>query len=160
MPSKRFLPVFAGVLALALAGRLWVLSRFGGSVYFLPSSGDMKFYADWGRLFAAGQGVGSHAFYGLPGYPFLLGGVFALAGFSPYSVAFLQTLLDVGTAALLFFMAAWACPGPRARGVGGLAALGWVFVQPAQALSLLCMPTTWGVLAFCAFVVSSVVAFV
>ncbi|MEI8235253.1 MAG: tetratricopeptide repeat protein [Verrucomicrobiota bacterium] len=148
MSAKRFLPDAAWIFALALAVRMVVLSQFGHSAYFSPTSGDMQFYADWGRRIAAGQGAEPHAFYGLPGYPFLLGGIFRLAGFSPYTVAFLQTLSEAAIAAMLYQIAAWAFPGPRARVTGALAALGWTLFQPAQAFSVIVMPTTWAVLTF------------
>jgi len=148
MFAKRFLPNAAWVFGLALAVRLVVLSHFGHSAYFSPTSSDMGFYANWGQRIAAGQWVEPHAFYGLPGYPFLLGGIFRWVGFSPYTIAFLQTLSEAAIAALLYQIAVWAFPGPRAHVIGGLAALGWTLFQPAQAFSVLCMPTTWGVLAF------------
>jgi len=146
--SKRSLPDFAWAFLLALAVRLLVLSRFGDSAYFLPTSEDMKFYADWAQRIAAGQWTDHRAFYGLPGYPFLLGGIFALIGFAPFAVGLLQTFSEAAIAALLVQIAAWAFPGPRARVIGGLAALGWTLFQPAQAFSVILMPTTWAVLTF------------
>ena len=146
--SKRSLPDFAWAFGLALAVRLVVLSAFGDSPYFLPTAEDMKFYADWGQRIAAGNLTDHRAFYGLPGYPFLLGGIFALVGFSPFAVGLLQTFSEAAVAALLVQIAAWAFPGPRARVMGGLAALGWTFFQPAQAFSVILMPTTWAVLTF------------
>ena len=148
MLSKRSLPDFAWAFALTLAVRLLVLSRFGDSAYFLPTSEDMKFYADWAQRIAAGQWTDHRAFYGLPGYPFLLGGIFALIGFDPFAVGLLQAVSEAAIAALLFQIAVWAFPGPRARVIGGLAVLGWTFFQPAQAFSVILMPTTWAVLAF------------
>jgi len=148
MSSKRSLPDLLWVFGFAFAVRLLVLSRFGDSAYFLPTSEDMKFYAEWAKHIAAGQWTDHRAFYGLPGYPFLLGGIFALIGFDPFSVGFLQILSEAAIAALLFQIAAWAFPGSRARVIGGLAALGWTFYQPAQALSVILMPTTWAVLLF------------
>ena len=148
MSSKRSLPDFVWVFGFAFVVRLLVLSRFGESAYFLPNAEDMKFYADWARRIAAGQWTDHRAFYGLPGYPFLLGGIFALIGFDPFAVGFLQSLSEAAVAALLFQTAAWAFPGPRARGIGALAALGWTFYQPAQAFSVILMPTTWAVLLF------------
>lgn len=148
MDLKRFVPGLGWVIGLALIVRLVVLSRFGHSAYFSPTSGDMKFYADWGQRIAAGQWTDFRAFYGLPGYPFFLGGVFKYCGFSPYTLAALQMLSETAIAALIFQIATWAFPGGRGRVAGVLAALGWIFFQPAQALSLLAMPTTWAVLAF------------
>ena len=148
MNTKRFFPNAAWIFLLALLVRLVVLSRFGHSAYFSPTSGDMKFYADWGQRIAAGDWTDFHAFYGLPGYPFLLAGIFVLHGFSPYTIAFLQTLSETGIAVLIYQTAIWAFPGSRPRLIGVLASLGWMFFQPAQAFSLIVMPTTWSVLAF------------
>ena len=148
MSSKRSIPVFAWVFGIAFAVRLLVLIRFSDSAYFLPTSEDMKFYSDWARRIAAGHFTDHKAFYGLPGYPFLLGGIFALVGFDPFSVGFLQTLSEAGIAALIYQIAQWAFPGTRARIIGGLAALGWTLFVPAQAFSVILMPTTWVVLAF------------
>ena len=148
MPSKRPLPLFIWVFGFAFTVRLLVLIRFGDSAYFLPTSEDMKFYADWARRIAGGEWTEHKAFYGLPGYPFLLGGIFAAVGFDPFAVGLLQTFAEAGTAALLFQIAVWAFPGPRARLIGGLAALGWTFFEPAQTFSVVLMPTAWVVLAF------------
>jgi len=148
MLSKRSLPDFAWVFIAAFVVRLLVLIHFSASPYFLPTSGDMKFYADWAQRIADGQWTNHHAFYGLPGYPFLLGGLFALIGFDPFAVGFFQTLSESAIAVLLFQLAAWAFPGPRARWAGALAALGWIFFPAAQAFSVILMPTTWAVLTF------------
>lgn len=148
MLKKRSVPDVAWVFILALVVRLLVLMRFGDSAYYLPSSGDMKFYADWAQRIVGGAWTDHQAFYGLPGYPFFLAGIFALVGFDPFAVGVLQTISEAAIAVLLFQMAAWAFPGPRARWVGGLAAAGWIFFQPAQAFSVILMPTTWAVLAF------------
>ena len=146
--APRSIPVFAWVFGLAFAVRLLVLVRFSDSAYFLPTSEDMKFYSDWACRIAAGHWTDHKAFYGLPGYPFFLGGIFALIGFDPFAVGFLQTLSEAGIAALIYQIAQWAFPGPRARVIGGLAALGWTLFVPAQAFSVILMPTTWVVLAF------------
>lgn len=147
MPAKRSLPDYALVFVIALAVHLLVLTRFASSPYFAPTSGDMKFYADWAERIAAGQWTDHQAFYGLPGYPFLLGGLFAL-GANYYAVGLLQIACEAGVAALLFQLAVWIFPGNRGRWAGVLAALGWTFFQPAQAYSLILMPTAWAVLGF------------
>lgn len=148
MFSKRSLSDSAWVFSLALAVRLIVLSRFGDSAYFLPTSGDMRFYAEWAQRITAGQWTDHKAFYGLPGYPFFLAGIFTLMGFDPFAVGFLQCISEAAIAVLIFKIATWAFPGPRARIIGGLAALGWTLFQPAQAFSIILMPTTWAVLTF------------
>ncbi|XHR27817.1 MAG: hypothetical protein ACFUZC_18025 [Chthoniobacteraceae bacterium] len=136
----------AWIFAVALFVRLMVLVDFGHSDYLSPSGGDMQFYADWGKVLATGW-HGSHAYYALPGYAMGLGALFRAVGYSPYTVAALQTLSEAAIAALIFSLTLWTFPVKRARVVGALAALGWVFFQPAQAFSLVTMPTTWGVLA-------------
>lgn len=137
-----------------------ILGRFAASDYFLPSSDDMKFYADWARRITEGQWSDGHAFYGLPGYAFFLAGIFSIAGPDPLAVGILQCLSEALIAVLLFKIARETLPGPAgskegasaAPGAGtmagALAALGWVFFQPAQAFSVILMPTTWLVLAY------------
>lgn len=151
MLSKRSIPDYAWVLGIALAVRLCVLFLFSKSVYFLPTAEDMKFYSDWAQRIAAGDLTDHRAFYGLPGYPYLLGGIYALFGHDSFAVGvvgFLQTLSEAGIALLIFQIGKWAFPEPHARIVGGLAALGWIFFQPAQTFSVILMPTTWAVLTF------------
>ncbi|XHR28809.1 MAG: hypothetical protein ACFUZC_23205 [Chthoniobacteraceae bacterium] len=147
MPSKRSLPDYALVFALALVVHLLVLTRFVGSPLFPPFAGELKFYADWAEQIAAGHWSAQGAFPGLPGYPFLLAGLFSL-GANYYAVGLLQILCEAAIAALIFQMAAWLYPGARGRWAGIVAAVGWTFFQPAQAFSLVLTPAIWGVLAF------------
>lgn len=135
--------IFAAVLLI----RLVVLARFGHSEYLFPTGGDMKFYADWGAARATGW-HGTHAYYALPGYALALSYLFRFTGVSPLTVATLQAFSEAGIAALIFSLTCWTFPGRRAKTAGVIAALGWAFFQPAQAFSLVTMPTTWGVLAF------------
>ena len=144
----RRIPISAWVFLFAFAVRLLVLIGMIDSPLFLPSSGDMRFYCDWGLKIAAGHWTDGRAFYGLPGYPFFLGAVFWLAGFNPFVVGLLQAFSEAGIAALIFEMGRAAVPGRKGNVVGALAALGWIFYQPAQAFSAVLMPTTWLVLAF------------
>jgi hypothetical protein len=135
----------AWIFAVALIVRLTVFVSFGHSDYLAPSGGDMKLYADWGKALSTGW-HGSHSYYALPGYALMLSGLFRVAGYSPYTVAAVQMLSEAAIAALIFSLTVWAFPGKRTRIAGALAALGWAFFQPAQAFSLVTMPTTWGVL--------------
>ena len=148
MPPKRSIPIAVWVFLLAFAVRLLVLTRLADSVHFLAASGDMKFYSDWGLKIARGHFTDHKAFYGLPGYPFFLGAVFSLFGFNPFAVGFLQAGSEAGIATLVFLIGRFVVPEPKGTAVGGLAALGWIFFQPAQAFSVVLMPTTWLVLAF------------
>ena len=61
--------VFGGVLLI----RVVVLARLTASPYLLPTRGDMHFYDDWAQRILNGQLTDHLAFYGLPGYAYLLG---------------------------------------------------------------------------------------
>jgi len=140
--------------------RLLVLIRFSNSLDFLPEGDDMKFYSDWALRIAHGQWTDHMAFYGLPGYAYLLALIFTLAGqFDPFSVGILQALLDAGIAWLIWkisrevFRGAAAAPDegtstrmPDFIGIG--AALAWTFFTPEQAFSTILMPTVWLVFAY------------
>src|SRR5947209_1750408 len=88
--SPRSLPlalyVFAGVLII----RLVVLLRFSGSVFLLPSQGDMHFYNDWALRIVRGQWTDHKAFYGLPLYPYFLAALYKVFGYSPFIPSFFQ----------------------------------------------------------------------
>ena len=128
------------------------------STLILPTQGDMKFYNDWAQRIDAGMWTDHKAFYGLPGYAYWLALIYRVIGYQPFIVSLFQQVLEAGTATLLFLIAplAFARPGreqeegERRRGwlIGGLAAAGWVFCTPAQAYSLVLMPTTYLICAF------------
>jgi Tfp pilus assembly protein PilF len=114
----------------------------------------MHFYDDWARRIARGQWTDHVAFYGLPGYAHLLAFLYKIVGYSPFVPGFLQGCLDAGTAALIYrisarvFADAGADRTRRIQIVGVLAALGWAFFIPAQAYSIILMPTAWLVFVF------------
>lgn len=148
MLPKRSISPAACVFLLAFAIRLLVLTRLADSPFFIAASGDTRFYSDWALRIASGIFTDHKAFYGLPGYPWFLAGVFALFGFNPFLVGLLQAASEAGIAVLIFAMARSIVPGAQGRVAGGLAACGWIFFQPAQAFSAVLMPTSWLVLAF------------
>jgi tetratricopeptide (TPR) repeat protein len=134
---------------------------------FLPEGDDMKFYTDWGLRIAHGQWTDHHAFYGLPGYAYLLALIFTLVRqFDPFTVGFLQALLSAGISVLLWKISreiftasagegkgtSSASPArisermPDIVGIG--AALAWTFFTPAQAFSAVLMPTIWQIFAY------------
>lgn len=133
------------VFCFTLLLRLIALVRLSDSSYGLPVTGDMKFYADWGRRIAEGQLTDFHAFYGQPLYAYLLGAVFALAGFQPFWIGLVQALLDATTAFLIFQIAAQVfADRPSARlFIGLLAAIGWAFYVPAAAYCGLMIPAAF-----------------
>ena len=158
MSAPRFLPV--GVFVLAFAIRLLVLIQFSHSPHFVPDGDDMKFYSDWALRIMHGQWTDHKAFYGLPGYAFCLAAIYKVSGgLDPFAAGLLQALMDAGVATLLYLIARTvfaptaeekddrlAAARPLVIGCG--AALGWMCFAPAQAFSIILMPTIWAVLAY------------
>jgi tetratricopeptide (TPR) repeat protein len=130
----------------------------------------MHFYNEWAQRILHGQVHEHHAFYGLPLYPYLLAFLYALFGYSPFVPAFLQAMLDGGTAVLIYKLAVEIFANParpdcavvagsenstrnsfkRYRGecIGVLAALGWGFFLPEEAYSAILMPAAGLVFVF------------
>ena len=155
-PLRRLhLPPEFWVFVITFGVRLFVLIRLSASPYFLPDSGDMKFYSDWALRISKGEFTNHLAFYGLPGYPFLIGAIYTAAGYNPFLVGLLQAVTE-GLIAILIYKIAGVIFRKSANyitssvpeAVGWIAALGWAVFQPAQAFSAILMPTTWLVLAF------------
>src|SRR5689334_1811875 len=88
------IPPVVWVFLAAFLVRLFVLIRFSGSPHFLPDHGDMKFYNDWALRILGGEWTDHKAFYGLPGYPFLLAAIYSITGYSPFIVGFLQSAAE------------------------------------------------------------------
>jgi tetratricopeptide (TPR) repeat protein len=157
-PKHLQLCLFLGVFAL----RLVVLRRLTGSHYLLPNSGDMQFYNDWALRILHGNWTEHTAFYGLPLYAYLLAAIYKIVGYGPFVPGFLQAGLEAGTSVLLYKLALVSFDHaeqeetrsasdnePENRKVVGLiAAIGWAFFQPAQAYSVILMPTAWLVFVF------------
>jgi tetratricopeptide (TPR) repeat protein len=139
--------VFAGVFLL----RLVVLVRLSNSAFFLPARGDMSFYNDWALRILRGDLTDHAAFYGLPLYAYLLAFLYKLFGFNPLVPGLLQALLDAGTGLLIYKLASQILatdtsdrPLRSARSWFALLAVaGWAFFVPAQAYSIVLMPTAW-----------------
>ncbi|MDQ2659314.1 MAG: hypothetical protein M3Y03_02725 [Verrucomicrobiota bacterium] len=153
------------IFACSLVVRLVALSRLASSPFLLPSKGDMYFYNDWAQRILQGQLTDHQAFYGLPLYPYLLAFLYKLFGYSPFVPGFLQAVLEAGTATLIYKIATRVFEfenpstvsgtGERSwigqnmsRIIGGLASLGWAFFVPAQAYSIILMPTSWLIFVF------------
>ena len=165
--SALALYIFLAVLLV----RLVVLLRFSSSAFLLPSQGDMHFYNDWALRILRGELTDQKAFYGLPLYPYLLALLYKLAGYTPFVPALVQACADSGTAAILFRLAvhlfgrSGEAPSAglgtrlgRYRGewIGFTAAAAWCFYIPAQAYSVILMPTALAVFVFW-FVVAQIV---
>jgi tetratricopeptide (TPR) repeat protein len=151
------------IFAVALGLRLLVLSLFAGSPHFGVQGGDSRFYHEWALRILDGQWTDGKAFYGLPGYAFLLAGIYAVAGVEPLAVAVLQCTVDAATASIILIIAIrivsfarkeelGATPSRPALLAGWCAGLGWILFVPAQTFSVILMPTVWIVAAFWACV--------
>jgi Flp pilus assembly protein TadD len=144
--------VFGGCFVL----RLIVLERLTMSESLLPHGSDMAFYNDWARRIAAGQLTDGQAFWGLPGYPYAVALLYRCFGYNTFVPALVQIALDSGTAVLVYKLAARvsaeAQPDPPRRctlsWVGAGAAAAWALFVPAQAYSVVLMPSAWLTFAF------------
>ena len=127
--------IFLGVFLL----RLGAVLRLTHSPLLLPSRGDMHFYNDWAKDILHGQFSQHLAFYGLPGYAYLLAFLYKFFGENPFVPGFLQAGIEAGVAVLIYqiclrvldSVASTLFVNPRL--VGLFAALGWAFFVPAQA---------------------------
>jgi len=142
------------VFAFVFLVRLIALTRLTSSPFFLPSGGDMHFYDNWARQILHGRYTDHFAFYGLPLYAYLLAFLYKVFGYSPFVPSFLQACFDAGTATLLYKIAVRVLRDNdepiriRENTIGTLAAAGWAFFVPAQAYSVILMPTAWFVFVF------------
>ena len=154
--ASRFSPALA-LFALTFAVRLLVLVRFSHSIHFLPDSDDMKFYSEWALRIAHGEWTDGKAFYGLPGYAYVLAAIYTVTGgFNPFAAGLLQAGFEGLIAVLIYKIALLSFgnrkdeggSGSRPHLIGGAAALAWTCYLPAQTFSTILMPTVWLVLAF------------
>ncbi|HWY39633.1 MAG TPA: hypothetical protein VNX27_02455 [Chthoniobacterales bacterium] len=157
--SRFSLELGHGIFLVALGARLLALLRLTHSSLLIPTRGDMHFYSDWARQILHGQFTQPLAFYGLPGYAYFLAILGRLFGENPFVPGLLQAGIDAGTAVLIYriFMATVGTDrssesrpfGPGAVQLAAtLAALGWTFFVPAEAYSIILMPTAWFVFVF------------
>jgi len=160
--NRRFPRWEAAIFAGAILLRLFILSRFAELPYFAQQMGDMKFYHDWAVRILHGQFTDGHAFYGLPGYAYLLAGFYRVVGTDfPLTwlvLAGVQSAIEAVTAVLIFKFARRICcyesiepskPRPKIPAlVGVIASATYVFFAPAQAFSIILMPTAWLVCAY------------
>ena len=143
--------------------RVIALARLTNSPFLLPAHGDMHFYNDWALRILHGHWTDHLAFYGLPLYPYLLAGIYKIFGYNPFMPGLLQACLDGGTAVIIcqlaiqIFASHQLAKVPnstngtlRYRGeiTGVAAGLGWGFFMPAQAYSVILMPSAWLVFVF------------
>lgn len=110
----------------------------------------MRFYHDWAVRILHGQWTDGKAFYGLPGYAFCLAAIYSVAGPDPWAVGLIQCAFEALTTVIIARLALEAFSSrPRlAQPIALTAALGWIAFLPAQAFSIILMPTSWVVAAF------------
>jgi hypothetical protein len=148
------------LFATVVAVRLVALAHLSASPFLLPARGDMHFYNDWAQRILRGELSNHLAFYGLPLYAYLLAFIYKLFGYGPFVPAFLQALLDAGTAVLIYRLTLLVLPARSTSSTSGfranrggqivalLAGLAWAFFVPAQAYAVILMPTAWLVFVF------------
>ncbi|MBC7852085.1 MAG: tetratricopeptide repeat protein [Pirellulaceae bacterium] len=142
--------VAAGVFLVAFSLRLLALNGLSGTTYFLPVDGDTGFYQAWALRILGGRWTEGLAFYGLPGYAYLLALLYSVVGAQPFIAGLLQSAVDSGTCLIIYQFALWmgrgkaeADPtGTSAMPAAVIASLGWAFFLPAQAFSIVLMPTS------------------
>src|ERR1700747_995589 len=93
------------VFTVTLLLRALVLSRLARSPFLFPHAGDTYFYNDWAQRILHGGAPDHLAFYGLPGYAYLLAFIYKTLGYNPFVPGLFQALLDSGTALLIYHLA-------------------------------------------------------
>jgi hypothetical protein len=164
-PVPQTLGLVHGVFAGVLLFRLATLLQFSASPLFAPGAGDMRFYDDWAQRILHGQLTDHLAFFGLPLYPYFLALLYKIFGYTPFIPAVFQALADTLTATLIYQVssAVFGESQPAAtiekepssffdrhRGqvIGVAAAAAWALFVPAEAYSLVVMPTAFAVAVY------------
>lgn len=97
-----FLPAVIFVVALVL--RLIYVLQIRHTPFFQTLGLDARFYDQWARSLAAGEGHGG-PFFMSPLYPYFLAGLYRLFGRDLLIVRVVQSILGAGTAALVYLLA-------------------------------------------------------
>jgi len=111
----------------------------------------MHFYDEWARSILRGHLTDHLAFYGLPGYAYVLAILYKACGYNPFVPALLQAVVDAATAVLIYNISirVFAGVGSRlAQTAGFLAVVGWALFVPAQTYAVVLMPTALVVFIF------------
>ncbi len=161
--SRRLALLGLYLFAIVMLLRVIALVRATGSPFFLPAQGDMHFYNQWALRILRGEWTDHHAFYGLPLYPYLLAGIYKIFGYNPFVPGLLQAGLDGGTAVIICQLTIRILEKERATSansetgasllgggeiIGFIAGLGWGLFVPAEAYSIILMPSAWLVFVF------------
>jgi 4-amino-4-deoxy-L-arabinose transferase-like glycosyltransferase len=114
------------VLVLATALRLGYLAELARTPWWTQLVVDPEYYDDWARRIAAGDWLGTRAFYMDPLYPYLLGAVYRLGGHDLWLARLLNVVCSVGACGATLLLAR-RIGGPL---VGVLAGLGLALYEP------------------------------
>jgi tetratricopeptide (TPR) repeat protein len=155
------------IFAATLLIRLISLSRLTSSPFLLPSGSDMDFYDQWAKEILHGHWTDHQAFYGLPLYPYALALLYRLFGVGHFLPAIIQVCLDAGTAVLIYKICIFVFRdavelksetglAPNTTVLSVAAAAGWTLFVPAQAYSIILMPTAASVFV-CWFLVWTII---
>jgi len=107
------------IFAIAVSVRLVNVWQMRGSPFGSILLGDSATYDEWARRIAAGDWLGSGAFYQAPLYPYVLGTVYVLLGRHLFLVRVLQAVVG-GVACMLLTLAVGQAFGRRAGFWAGL----------------------------------------
>jgi hypothetical protein len=158
LPTFLSLPAF-WVFSVTLIVRIVVLGRFADTPFLFPYGDDMYFYHSWAQRILAGQWTDHQAFYGLPGYAFLLALTYQILQVQPFYIGLIQCVVEAFTSLVIYRLGCETFASVRTRlssgtnfgeaqWIGALGGIGWAFFIPAQTFSIILMPTCWLVLAF------------
>ena len=89
------------VFAVAFAVRLLHVVQIRSAPFFTVLMGDSHSYDEWAQRIAGGEWLGREVFYQAPLYPYLLGGIYALAGRHLLLVRLVQIVIGSASCALL-----------------------------------------------------------
>lgn len=124
LDRRWFLPV---VLLLGALLRLSHVLTIRDAPWLQHMQLDHLIYDEWGQRIAAGDWVGTHAYFVDPLYGYFLGIIYWIAGHRPIAVLVIQALLGVGTCYLTYLLGRRVF-GPR---LGSLACLAMALYLPA-----------------------------
>ena len=116
----------ASIFAAAFAVRLLHVMQIRSAPFFTVLMGDSHGYDEWARRIAGGEWLGREVFYQAPLYPYLLGGIYAIAGRHLLLVRLVQIVIGSASCALLglavarLFSKRGPDPGRRAGMTAGL----------------------------------------
>lgn len=124
--SRHWRPGLAAVLVIATVVRLAYVAELRATPWFDRLVVDPEYYDQWARRIAAGDWLGTGAFYMDPLYPYVLGALYAVVGRDLLLARLLNVACSVGACAFT------AGLGRRVGGatVGLLAGLGLALYEP------------------------------